>query len=384
MTRPRLLAVSGIRPWPVRGGFSLRPAHLLEALAEDWDISLVVAADTDPELVKWPRPDRHEIVSAPTAGRWRAVPSRRVDYDPLRQAVAAILAAREPDAALLFNGTEFLAFGCTEFPPVVGDRIDCRTLERLRYVRRNVSRAFKTVAEAAAAARYERRLVRELAATTVVGEDDRRALGRVSKRDSIHVVPNGVHVPDGTTDVVESPVPTVAFTGTLSYSANADAMRFFVDSMWPSIRSRVEGSRLILAGRNPTRLTSRLGNVAGVEVRVDVPDMFALLRESWVAVAPMRCGTGVKNKVLEAWAVARPVVMTPLTANGLGLYESSGDLIAKDPSQFCEHVVRLLRDPALRRRHGAAGQERARTHHTWRQSSDRLSHLLRAVSGLDR
>src|SRR6185295_14547642 len=82
---------------------------------------------------------------------------------------------------------------------------------------------------------------------------------------------------------------------------------------------QVPGARLVLAGRRPTSSVVALGEVEGVEVHGNVPEMSAELREAWLAVAPMRLGAGIKNKVLEAWAAARPVVMTRIAANGLTL-----------------------------------------------------------------
>ncbi len=60
-----------------------------------------------------------------------------------------------------------------------------------------------------------------------------------------------------------------------------------------------------------------LGGQANIDIAPDVPDMATILGRSWVSIAPMRSGVGIKNKVLEAWACARPVVMTRLATNGL-------------------------------------------------------------------
>ena len=379
--RPRLLAVSGVAPWPVRGGFSLRAAHLLEGLAVDWDVSLIVCESTDPTLAAWPAPNRHEITTVSLAARWSPVPSGRDGFDLLRKAVEEAIARRQPDAALLFNGSEFLAFDRRDFPPAVADRIDCGALERFRYIRRSrYLRPLKTIAETVAEARYERRLVRELAHTTVVGEDDAKMLRRVSGRDSIHVIHNGVHALDAPAFEEESGYPTVAFTGTLSYYANVDAVRYFVREVWPSVRARVEGARLVVAGRTPSKKVLALEDCPGVEIRPDVSDMREVLRESWVAVAPMRCGAGVKNKVLEAWAVGRPAVLLPRAANGLILEEPASDLVAASPAEFGDWVVRLLQDAELRHRHGAAAQDQVRRRQTWARSAEALSDLLRTVA----
>lgn len=376
--RSRLLAVSGVAPWPVRGGFSLRAAHLLEALSEWWDLSLVVAEPMDADLAPWRDPERHEVGTVDLPVRWRPVPPVR-HLEVLRRKVGETIARRQPDAALLFNGSEFLALGHA-FPPSVADRIDCGALERFRYVRRSRNlRLLKTVVETVAEARYERRIVRELFATTVAGADDAAALRAVAGVDRVHVVPNGVHTLPGPAFEAESRHPTVVFTGTLSYYANVDAVRYFVHAIWPGIRDRVEGARLVIAGRRPARRVLALSRVPGVEIRSDVPDMRAVLREAWVAVAPMRCGAGVKNKVLEAWAAGRPVVMLPRAANGLIFEAPARDLVVRGAEEFADRVVRLLRDAELRHAHGAAAQDQVRRRQSWTQSAEMLSRLLRAA-----
>lgn len=385
MSRPGLLVVSGVAPWPVRGGFSLRAAHLLEELAADWDITLVVAAEMSADLVPWPKSERNDVIAVPLSTPWTPSPSARADFRPLRQAVESVIRTRRPDAALLFNGAEFLAFGREGFPSTVADRIDCGALERFRYIRRaRFLRPLKAVYETLAETRYERRLVREVAATTVVGEDDAGALRRISGRDTVHVVPNGVHAFDYPAFDSESETPTVVFTGTLSYYANADAVRFLVNKLWPSIRARVEDARLIVAGRAPGKGITALSTHPGVEVRPNVPDMVSVLRESWVTVAPMRCGAGVKNKVLEAWAVGRPAIMTPIGANGLRLDTTARELVTANPSKFGDLVVSLLRDQKLRHRYGTAAQDLARARHTWRESAQAISELLQAVTNRGR
>lgn len=375
MNRERLLAVTGVAPWPLRGGFSLRAAHLLEHLATEWDISLVAACELDRGAIPWTASDPHEIITVPLAQRWTPVPRRRADMRPLIQAVTTVLESRRPEAALLWNGAEFLAFDRDGFPPAVADRIDCGTLEWFRAVRHtpwSIGRALRY-------ARYERRVVRSLDATIVVGQDDARALETVSGTKHVVVIPNGVHTQPSPRFDAEHPRPTIAFTGTLSYYANIDAARYFVRRLWPAIHREVPDVRFLIAGRNPRRPILALRDMPDVEVRSDVADMAAVLQESWVAVAPMRRGTGVKNKVLEAWAAGRPAVMTPLAANGLRIDERMRDLVATNERGFCNQVVGLLCDDRRRHDYGTAAHELAVRQHSWRDSAEAVSGMLRKV-----
>lgn len=378
----RLLAVSGVAPWPPRGGFPLRAARLLEHLSEDWRISLIVAGPVDTNAVPLRESRGHEIVAASCLhGEWGSVPPLGGRCGLLLRTFDRALAAAKPRAVLLLNGTEFLAFGRSGSLPAAADRVDCGTLERLRYLRRGrYRRGLKTSYELLRQAHYERRIVRELRMTIVAGEDDRRALEYFSGSGNIRVVPNGVNTSEFPAFDAESPVPTVAFTGTLSYHANGDAIVEFAHRLWPAVRRRVPGARLLIAGRSPSRRVLALQETPGVEVRPDVDDMSAVLEEAWVAIAPMKSGAGVKNKVLEAWAVGRPAVITPIGANGLCLDAQMRRLVTGDHDEFFRTVSSLLEDREARHRYGRAAHRLARTRHSWKDSAEEVSNLLRSLS----
>jgi glycosyltransferase involved in cell wall biosynthesis len=84
----------------------------------------------------------------------------------------------------------------------------------------------------------------------------------------------------------------------------------------------------------------------------------ALLRQGTVAVAPLRCGSGVPLKVLDAWAAGVPVVASPFAAAGAGAEAGRDLLVATTPAEWVSQVRRLLADPVLRARLAEAGRER--------------------------
>ncbi len=348
---------------------------MLDLLAAWWDISLVVGTQ-EPASVAGAMAPPHEVITVPISRPWTPVPALEAEYRPLRDAVSALLARRHFHAALLWPGMEFLAFASDGFPPAVADRIDCGTLERFRALRHSKA----TLGQVVRSARYERRLARELAATVVVGRDDARALRSISGSKKVAIVPNGVIPQDDPRFEAESWRPTVVFTGTLNYYVNDDAVTHFAREVWPDIRRSVADARLLIAGRTPSRRVLGLADSAGVEVRAEVADMARVLQEAWGAIAPIRLGTGVKTKVLEAWAAGRPVVMTPLATNGLELSMKMRAFAVRRPKAFGALVVQLLSDQRLRQSLGSAALEWVRARHSWRESAQALSRLLLTVS----
>ncbi len=380
MERRRLLAVTGVSR--LEGGFLLRAVCLLRELATDWDISLVEASGIDPDVIAWPDPVRHEVISIPPRSPWQPAPGRHPNRDALREAVDAVLDTRHPDVALLWIGAEYLAFGRADFPPAVGDRIDSFTLGQLRFARyaRSPLKRLSALRKTARYAGYERGMVRRLETTVVAGEADAGILQRLSGSSSVRVVPSGTAVADSPDFDAESRLPTVAITGTLNHPPNVDAAVRFVRDIWPDVRREIPNARLLVAGRSPSDKVRLLAEVPGVELREDVPDMLTVLQESWLAVAPMRYGSGIKTKVLEAWGAGRPAVLTPIATSGLALDEAMRDLVAADRRDFGATVLGLLRDPERRHMYGRAAHALAVARHSWSRCGRAMSEILRTVA----
>ena len=193
------------------------------------------------------------------------------------------------------------------------------------------------------------------------------------------MAPNGVALPSAA--VPEHPSPTVVFAGTLDYAPNVDAVAFVAAEIWPLIRAAVPGARCVMAGRRPVAAIRPLDGRDGIEVRADVADMATELQSAWVALAPMRTGVGLKNKVLEAWACARPVVMTPMAMNGLRLPPGHARLIRAGAPELAKAAVALLRDAAARHRLGAAARAMVARDFTWNIAGSRVDALLRSGEG---
>lgn len=380
----RLLAVTSFPPYPALDGLRLRVCALLRELSADWEISLVAPPPTD-DVEETDLEGVAHRVEVPLDGKWTYFPFQ-YDTAPLRKAVRQEIRRWHPSAALVWTGSEFLALDDDSFPPVVGDRVDCMSLQAWRSLQdtaglRDLLRRLNTLQTFV---RYERRVAGVPYATVVVGEDDARWLRRITGAHNTRVIPNGVAVGPRPEPDQESPRPTVAFTGVMSYAPNVDAVTYFAKEVWPRIRTAVPEAVFLIVGREPAPEVVRLQGMDGVEVTGEVPDMAAALARAWVAVAPMRRGSGIKNKVLEAWAVGTPVVMTRLATNGLRGADEFGELTTDDPERMGQAVIRLLQDLERRERLGNRAYRAARRQ-SWESAGRQMSRLLdsarRALSG---
>ncbi|HHQ42189.1 MAG TPA: glycosyltransferase, partial [Chromatiales bacterium] len=137
----------------------------------------------------------------------------------------------------------------------------------------------------------------------------------------------------------------IAFTGLMDYWANVDAVSWFAEEVLPRVRAERPEAAFWIVGARPTDAVRRLESIPGVVVTGAVPDTRPYIAHAALCVAPMRVARGVQNKVLEALAMARPVVLTPEAAEGIALPPGAEGWVARGAEGFAVHVLALLREP---------------------------------------
>jgi glycosyltransferase involved in cell wall biosynthesis len=152
------------------------------------------------------------------------------------------------------------------------------------------------------------------------------------------------------------------FVGHFGHPPNVDAVRLLVRDVLPRLG---RPARLRVVGHVPPPEIRALAARDGIEVTGPVPDVRPHLAAARVVVAPVRFGTGMRGKVLEALAMGRPVVTTSLGAEGLGATADEHLLIADDAAGCATAIRRLLDDPALAARIGTAGRALVATRFDW-------------------
>ncbi len=156
----------------------------------------------------------------------------------------------------------------------------------------------------------------------------------------------------------------VVFTGAMDYWPNIDAVTWFATEMLPRLRARWPALRFHIAGRSPTPAVRALAGDA-VSVTGTVPDMRPYLQHAAVVVAPLRLARGIQNKILEAMAMARPVVTTNGCAEAITAQRGSELVCADDADAFVREVDALLRTPSDALVMGEAGRRRVQQDYSW-------------------
>jgi polysaccharide biosynthesis protein PslH len=180
------------------------------------------------------------------------------------------------------------------------------------------------------------------------------------------VIPNAADV-DYFQPRASDPPPdgrTVLFFGLLSTVPNVDGVRFFLKEIWPRIAAQRPSSRCKIVG---AQASAALRALAGprIEFTGVVEDLRPHLSSAAVVVVPLRLGSGTRLKIVEAWAMGKPIVSTALGAEGIEGATEQDLLIANDPLGFAAAVGRVLDDPTLARELGRSGRRRAEESYSW-------------------
>lgn len=373
--RPSLLAVCTTAPWPVTNGYTLRVFHLLQELSRVWSITLVSLPSDSGE----PPPfDLERFIPLHLEGTVHAYPWR-FDQQPLKAAIDQAIELSRPRRAVVWRGAEGAWFDAPQLPAGVVDLIDCVPLDLWSgfLIDPDLRGRYRKLRELGVSAYYSRRTVKSFSSVICAGERDAAWLRWLGREANVHVVPNGVLLPERGAGGPRAPRPTLSFIGTLDFEPNVDAALFLARDIWPRVRAARPDAQLLIAGRNPTPEILALRAVEGLEVLANVPDMNAVLARSWLSIAPMRGGVGVKNKVLEAWAASRPVALTPLAVNGLKIPDGHEDLVQSGAPELAEAVIRLFGSPDRVARMGEEARAHVGQHYAWRNLTGDFDHLLR-------
>jgi sugar transferase (PEP-CTERM/EpsH1 system associated) len=199
---------------------------------------------------------------------------------------------------------------------------------------------------------------------------------------SVHAIPNGVDL-DFFRPQAQPEEPACVFVGALDYLPNVDGVCWFCEEVWPEVRARCPDGKVRLVGRQPAPEVLRLSQLPGVEVVGPVTDVRPYVARSAVSIVPLRMARGVQNKVLEALAMSKAVVVSPPSLAGLKAQPGVHLLAALSAAEWVEAVVRLLEDEPLRRNLGAAGRGYVETHHSWDRCLEPLGQLLELPRGPD-
>jgi polysaccharide biosynthesis protein PslH len=221
--------------------------------------------------------------------------------------------------------------------------------------------------------RYDRDITRMAEVVFVTSPIEAEKILELSGVNTIEI-PNGVdttyfHPSESFDEDVEPDQNGILFLGPLTYTANRDGLRWFVDEVLPLVRMRVPEAHIDHVGNT---IDEDFG--ANVTHHGRVEDVRAWYSTRPVSIVPVRIGSGTRYKILEAFSMGGCVVSTSVGSEGLGAIDGEHLLIGDDPATFADAVVRALGDPILREKLGSAGRELVESGFDWEPLVETMEH----------
>ena len=227
--------------------------------------------------------------------------------------------------------------------------------------------------------RYEAEMCARMDCCLMITAGDAERLRDLSPRANIRVIPAGVDIAEfqPAPDLAEA--ETVVFVGSMDWRPNADAVLWFAREALPLVKDEFPGLQFYVVGRQPPVEIRRLTESDAIHVTGYVDDVRACLARAAVCVIPLRVGGGMLVKLLQAMAIAKPVVSTSVGAEGIAVEHNRHLLLADTAADFASGVVSLLRDRGLRERLGQNARRLAAEHYSWEATTDLLEQAYRDV-----
>jgi glycosyltransferase involved in cell wall biosynthesis len=224
--------------------------------------------------------------------------------------------------------------------------------------------------EAAIMALYERSFRGVMDRVWVVNAEERRAARAVVGMEDVEIIPNGVDAEYFAPRSVPTLPRSCVFWGRLDFGPNRQALDWFFDHVWAGVRRRHADALFSVFGFHaPADLLARSGR-DGVEVVADLPDLRDAVCRRQVAVLPFVSGGGIKNKLLEAAAMAMPIVCSPRATLGLRLRGERPLHVVRSPEAWVAALTQIWENAPWRQRLGETARAWVVRNHSWETTAN--------------
>ena len=225
---------------------------------------------------------------------------------------------------------------------------------------------------------FVRALANDFDWATVVSEPERQHLSDIGcDRARVSVIPNGAEIRRIRPSLARA--RRLIYPGSVTYSANLDAVRYFAQDILPEIRRRSPGVDFVVTGSTEGVDLAELASGNGVTFTGRLPEVETLIAESAVCVVPLRVGGGTRLKVLQAMALGTPVVSTSKGIEGLDVQPEVHLLVGDTSEEFANHVVEVLHNPLLGERLAVAAHRLVSERYSWQSSGEALEHVIQTA-----
>ena len=354
-------------PYPPNKGDKIRSYHLLKHLALHYKVHLATFVD-DPD--DWQHVPKVQAMCTTShfsklgwlGGRMRSlvglISGRSLSYDFYRDAgmqawVDRTMSAHKIDRVMVFSSP--MAQYADKYPQArrVVDLCDVDSDKWRQYAAKKIwpmSWLYRHEADALLA--YERHVAKTCDAALFVSAPEADLFRTLAPESDAKIgfFNNGVDTDYFSPErQYERPYAkeerALVFTGAMDYWPNIDAVQWFAAEVFPALLAKMPSLRFVIVGARPAAAVTALAQQAGVIVTGTVPDVRPYIHHAEIAVAPLRIARGIQNKVLEAMAMARPVIVSPQALEGIEAQPGTDLVLADGAEAFIAAITALLATP---------------------------------------
>jgi glycosyltransferase involved in cell wall biosynthesis len=359
----KILVLAPYVPYPLTHGGSIRTRLLLDAFAADHEVHLVapVASDADRtnlavlaataglqvhpvEVPGGPRPGFAQKLLAWSRGRSELLQRRWGDH--AAGEVAALASKLRPAAIVADSSFVFPVLPAFPAPMVLHlHNLEGGVFARPSATKRTFTDRLTRQFEARAITALETRMLRAAALTITVSDLDREVAQTMAPGARIVTVPVTVdlaRLPQLPPLPIGAGPLRVLFVGTIDYPPNFEAIEELVDQHLPVLRAAFPGALARLVGRDDADRLGVFRGRAGCEVIGTVDDVKPHYAASHAVYLPIRTGGGTRGKIIEAWALGRPVLATAVGAEALAGEEGKHWRRFEAPAQGVQALREVL------------------------------------------
>jgi glycosyltransferase involved in cell wall biosynthesis len=392
----RILFLAHLFPLPPDSGGKIKSYYTLRALANEHEVSTLSYVRTDEERRLLPElkevsPALATIPLIRGVGRqatdvFSSLATRRSfiisrDYrstmqDKFRQIVDDF----RPDVVHIdhLQMAQFVDFSGTYKTVLDHHNVESTIIKRVAETGTSTAARLYAGIEWPKLRRYEISICKQCDLVLTVSEQDKWALADMGADSArLEAVPIGVDVHYFQPRERNTASNSILSVGTMYWPPNVDSMLYFCKEVLPIIRESMPSADLTIAGQRPTAAIRALASEPGISVTGYVDDMRELAPHCGAFIVPLRSGSGVRVKILNALAMGLPVVSTSIGAEGLEVRSGEHLLIADTSEEFAKAVIRLLSDADLGAELGRRGRELVCAKYSWEIVSQQLLELYR-------
>lgn len=223
--------------------------------------------------------------------------------------------------------------------------------------------------------RYERLVYPRFERCVVVTDGDLAAVRETVPNANVQLIPYGIDTAYFNPVSVEKQEAALVFHGHLGYAPNIEAALEFAHEIFPLIRRQVRNATFHLVAAEPVPKITALVSHPGIKLSVNPPDVRPAVCSARIYVCPMRHGTGMKTKMLEAMAMQLPIVCYAAATAGIKYVQGKHLFVARDPEECAAHVLDVLKHPQRAEEIASAARRLAVEEYSWESRAQAFEEL---------